>query len=115
MICLMPNELATALFAGSVSIAVAMITYFGRRDETSASNLATLIDGQGKRIESLETRLTKVEAELETAKAHNLVLRRALTDALAWVLDAGEWMHDPEGAPIPRDPDLEEWRKVLAE
>lgn len=111
----MPNELVTALIAGAVSVAVALITFFGRRGETSAANLATLIEGQGKRIESLETRLTKVEAELDASKAHNHVLRRALTEALAWVLDAWEWMQDPESAPPPRDPELEEWRKVLSE
>lgn len=118
----MSSEFIAALIAAAVALGTGLITNSGRREETDANRLATLIEGQAGRIESLESRLkdvesrlTQTETRLRRSQDHNHSLRRALSEALAWVIDALDWMRDDQGHPPPADPDLQEWRRILEE
>lgn len=116
----MSSEFIAALIAAAVALGTGLITNSGRREETDANRLATLIEGQAGRIESLESRLqdvesrlTQTETRLRHSQDHNHSLRRALSEALAWVIDALDWMRDDQGRPPPADPDFQEWRRIL--
>lgn len=116
----MSSELIAALIAAAVALGTGLITNAGRKDETDSTKLSTLIEGQAGRIEGLEkrlgeveTRLTQTETRLRRSQDHNHSLRRALSEALAWVIDALDWMRDDQGRPPPADPNFQEWRQIL--
>lgn len=115
-----PTEVLVASITGAVALLAGLLTHKGRTEETSATKLSTLIEGQGKRIDSLQERLASVEARLADTEArlrqeqdYTYTLRRALRDAIEFTVDVLEWMRAPGGRPEPHAPDVEEWRAVL--
>lgn len=116
----MSSEIITALIAMAVALGTGLITNAGRKDETEATRLQALIEGQAgrvqtleQRLDSVEERLAKTETKLRSSQEHNHALRHALSEALSWVIDALEWLNGPQDTPHPKEPDFEEWRRIL--
>ncbi|QNE90247.1 hypothetical protein H0194_04510 [Corynebacterium incognita] len=112
----------------------AFIGLSGRKEETKATETATLIQGQAKRIDSLENRqettekllaetreaLTKTQDDLAKTKLDLWALktvagelRRALAKAVSWIGDAVEWMNGPRDTAPPSPPDSDAWKELI--
>lgn len=116
----MATEIVVGIIAGVAGVAGAVIGLLGKRDETKQLASEALINGQGVRIERLESRLDSVEdvlretrAELYSIQSHASDLRDALRRALAWIADAVEHLTSPDTVPEPPVPDVDEWRALL--
>lgn len=116
----MATEIVVGIIAGVAGVAGAVIGFLGKKDETKQSASEALINGQGVRIERLESRLDSVEAALRETRAelyaiqsHAGDLRDALRRALAWIADAVEHLASPDTVPEPPVPDVDEWRALL--
>lgn len=112
----MTAEILVGLISLIGGIIVAAIGWLGRRDETTATASESLINGQSKRIDSLETRLDTVESalketrkELQAIQSHAGDLRDALRKALAWIAEALEHFQSPETIAPPAEPDVQSW------
>lgn len=112
----MTAEILVGLISLIGGIIVAAIGWLGRRDETTATASETLINGQSKRIDSLETRLDTVESalketrdELRAIQSHAGDLRDALRKALAWIAEALEHFRSPDNIAPPAEPDVQSW------
>lgn len=112
----MATEIIVGIIAGIAGVAGAIIGFLGKRDETQQSASESLINGQSKRIDSLETRLDTVEsalsetrAELRAIQSHAGDLRDALRKALAWIAEALEHFQSPESIAPPAEPDVQTW------
>lgn len=111
-----PPELAIGIFSGIVGVAVALIGWFGRKDEVKAQSYKNLFEGQDKRIDRLENRLEKVEIELRDTKvelsaeqATVWTLRRHLDEAIDFFDELASIRMDVRGI-LPPVPDVDRWR-----
>lgn len=116
----MTTEVIVAVISGAGALIVAVLTSLGRKDETSATASASLIDGQSARIDKLETRLDSVEEDLRTTRqelqaiqSHAGDLRDALRRALAWIAEALEHLAAPSTIAPPPPPDVEAWQALI--
>lgn len=116
----MTTEVIVAVISGAGALIVAVLSSLGRKDETSATASASLIDGQSARITTLEERLNNVEAKLEATRAelqaiqyHAGDLRDALRRALAWIAEALEHFANPGAVARPPAPDVETWQSLI--
>lgn len=116
----MSTEILVGLISLIGGIIVAAIGWLGRRDETTTTASETLINGQSKRIDSLETRLDTVESalketrdELRAIQSHAGDLRDALRKALAWIAEALEHFRSPDNIAPPAEPDVQAWQALI--
>lgn len=114
-----PPELAIGIFSGIVGVVVALIGWFGRKDEVKAQSYKNLFEGQDKRIDRLESRLEKVEIELRDTKvelsaeqATVWALRRHLGEAVDFFDELALISMDVRGI-LPPVPDVDRWRAAM--
>ena len=112
----MSPELALGILTGITGIVVALIGWFGRKDEVKAQSYKNLFEGQDKRIDRLENRLEKVEVELRDTKvelsaeqATVWALRRHLGEAVDFFDELAMISMDVRGI-LPPVPDVDRWR-----
>lgn len=104
---ILTNELIIGLATAAVGVITGLLGLRGKKQETSATSLSTMITEQSKRIDSLWKRLDCVEEdlratrrELANEREHGHSLRRILQDAFDWLLEWSAWAssdrrHDP--------------------
>lgn len=123
----MSVEIWVAIITVIGGLGVAAVGKFGRRDETRTAAADSLINGQSKRIDSLENRLDTVEADLQTTRAdlqstrtelhkiqsHAGDLRDALRSALNWIAEVLEHFKAPEHIAPPAAPNIERWQALI--
>ena len=116
----MSTEILVGLISLIGGIIVAAIGWLGRRDETTATASESLINGQSKRIDSLENRLDTVESalketrkELQAIQSHAGDLRDALRRALVWISEALEHFRSPDNIAPPAEPDVQAWQALI--
>ena len=105
-------DLIAALPGAVVGIAVAWMGLKGRKEEASVAFNGDLLQRQGDRIARLETRLDDVEAALRATQVllrveedRTHLLRRGLTDAIAWLREFIDWARCGAEGAAP-EPDL---------
>lgn len=116
----MTAEIVVGLVSLIGGIIVAAIGWLGRRDETTTTASESLINGQSKRIDSLENRLDTVESalketrkELQAIQSHAGDLRDALRRALVWISEALEHFRSPDNIAPPAAPDVQAWQALV--
>ena len=112
----MPPELALGILTGITGIVVALIGWFGRKDEVKAQSYKNLFEGQDKRIDRLESRLEKVEVELRDTKvelsaekATVWTLKKYLGEAVDFFDELAMVRTNVSGV-LPPVPDVDRWR-----
>lgn len=101
-------------------VAAAYIGLRGRKDEVSATQTKTLMDGQDRRIERLEGRLDRVEADLDQARnllrderTHSWSVRKALRVGIEFVDNVRWWEESGRIGPLPKYPPTDKWLTLL--
>lgn len=116
--------LSTDVIIGALSlIGVVFAAYLGlrgRRDEVSATQTKTLLEGQDKRIERLESRLDTVERQLREAhvelsdeQSHSWQLRKSLRGGVEFVESVRLWDEGGRIGPLPKFPPVDRWLILL--
>ena len=115
----MSPELALGILTGITGIVVALIGWFGRKDEVKAQSYKNLFEGQDKRIDRLESRLEKVEVELRDTKielsaeqATVWTLRKYLGEAVDFFDELATVRMNVSGI-LPPVPDVDRWRSAM--
>lgn len=123
----MSSEVQIAFISLITGVIVGLIGWAGKRGDTSAAKIKTLVDGYAQRVEQLEGRTDKLEEllretrtelqdtrdELHWNQRHSHALRRALAAALEWIADAVEWINGPRTGRPPSPPDSEPWKELI--
>lgn len=115
----MSPELALGILTGITGIVVALIGWFGRKDEVKAQSYKNLFEGQDKRIDRLESRLEKVEVELRDTKielsaeqATVWTLKKYLGEAVDFFDELATVRMNVSGV-LPPVPDVDRWRSAM--
>ena len=115
----MSPELALGILTGITGIVVALIGWFGRKDEVKAQSYKNLFEGQDKRIARLESRLEKVEVELRDTKielsaeqATVWTLKKYLGEAVDFFDELATVRMNVSGV-LPPGPDVDRWRSAM--
>ena len=115
----MSPELALGILTGITGIVVALIGWFGRKDEVKAQSYKNLFEGQDKRIDRLESRLEKVEVELRDTKielsaeqAAVWTLKKYLGEAVDFFDELATVRMNVSGV-LPPVPDVDRWRSAM--
>ena len=115
----MSPELALGVLTGITGIVVALIGWFGRKDEVKAQSYKNLFEGQDKRIDRLESRLEKVEVELRDTKielsaeqATVWTLKKYLGEAVDFFDELATVRMNVSGI-LPPVPDVDRWRSAM--
>lgn len=116
----MSVDIVVALVAAAALVLGGILGLRGKRDEASAAQTKTLLDGQDKRIERLESRLDRVEKELSDTKVeltaeqtHSWWLRKYLRGAVEFVESVRLWDEGGRVGALPVFPPVDRWLIVL--
>ena len=106
------NELIIGLATAAVGIITGILGLRGKKEETSATSLTAMMAEQSGRIDKLWARLDTVERDLRTTRRElteeqevGHTLRRALANALDWLLEWSAWASSDRRRDPPQ-PDL---------